>query len=162
RPRNAPVTRRSSAGNAGVTARIPRLPTVARLIEPTKEAQMELPAGPPAGTGLTRREILKRGSAAAAAATIPSLLQARPAAGGSGSSKLKVAMMLNQNGQAITLKKDWAAAGYANLKAAKAAMKGGQGQTYAMTFPGGTHDTWLRYWLKAMGIEMSTPKIVAI
>jgi nitrate/nitrite transport system substrate-binding protein len=196
---------------------------------------MELPAGPPPGTGLTRREILKRGSAAAAAAAIPSLLQARPAAGGSkpvkigfialtdcasvvmaqelgfykrrsvdvqlvkqaswpatrdallngdidaahalfslpfsvatgiggnaGTSKLKVAMMLNQNGQAITLKKDWAGAGYGNLKAAKAAMKGGQGQTYAMTFPGGTHDTWLRYWLKAMGIDMSTPKIIAI
>src|SRR2546423_3515580 len=51
-----------------------------------------------------------------------------------GATKLKVAMMLNQNGQAITLKKDWAAAGYDNLAKAKAVMKGGKGQTYAMTF----------------------------
>jgi nitrate/nitrite transport system substrate-binding protein len=76
--------------------------------------------------------------------------------------KMRIAMMLNQNGQAITLKKDWAAAGYGDLKKAKAAMQGGVGHTYAMTFPGGTHDTWLRYWLLAMGIPMSVPKIIPI
>jgi nitrate/nitrite transport system substrate-binding protein len=76
--------------------------------------------------------------------------------------KLKVAMMLDQNGQAITLKHDWAAAGYDDLKQAKLVMNGGRGQTFAMTFPGGTHDTWLRYWLLAMGIDMSTPKIIPI
>jgi nitrate/nitrite transport system substrate-binding protein len=82
--------------------------------------------------------------------------------GSAGANKIKVAMMLDQNGQGITLKKDWAAAGYGNLKATKKIMNGGQGQTYAMTFPGGTHDTWLRYWLKAMGIDMSVPKIIPI
>ena len=195
---------------------------------------MQMPDAPRSGAGLTRREVLKRGSAFAAAAAVPSLLAARPAAGagstikigfialtdcssvvmahelghykkrgldvqlikqaswpatrdallngdidmchglfslplsvalgigGSGSNKIKVAMMLNQNGQAITLKKDFASAGYGNLKTAKAAIKGGEGQTFAMTFPGGTHDTWLRYWLKAMGIDMSTPKIIPI
>jgi nitrate/nitrite transport system substrate-binding protein len=76
--------------------------------------------------------------------------------------KLRIAMVLNQNGQAITLKKDWAAAGYGDLKKAKTVMKGGDGQTYAMTFPGGTHDTWLRYWLLAMGIPMTVPQIIPI
>jgi nitrate/nitrite transport system substrate-binding protein len=77
-------------------------------------------------------------------------------------SKLKIAMMLNQNGQGLTLKKDWAAAGYGNLKKAKAVMNGGKDATFAMTFPGGTHDIWLRYWLLAMGIPMSVPKIIPI
>jgi len=82
--------------------------------------------------------------------------------GGTGSNKIKVAMMLNQNGQGITLKESWLAAGYDNLKKAKSVMNGGQGQTYAMTFPGGTHDTWLRYWLKACGIDLSVPQIIPI
>jgi nitrate/nitrite transport system substrate-binding protein len=72
--------------------------------------------------------------------------------------KLKIAMTLNNNGQAITLKKDLAAAGYGDLAKAKAAIGGGEGQTFAMTFPGGTHDAWLRYWLLAMDIAMDTPK----
>lgn len=76
--------------------------------------------------------------------------------------KLKIAMTLNNNGQAITLKNDLSAAGYGNLDKAKAAIGGGEGQTFAMTFPGGTHDAWLRYWLLAMGISMDTPKIIPI
>jgi nitrate/nitrite transport system substrate-binding protein len=82
--------------------------------------------------------------------------------GGKGSKALKIAMMLNNNGQAITLKKDLKAAGYGDLAAAKAALKGGKGHTFAMTFPGGTHDVWLRYWLKAQGIDLSVPKIIPI
>jgi nitrate/nitrite transport system substrate-binding protein len=82
--------------------------------------------------------------------------------GGAADGLLKVAMMLNQNGQGITLREDWVAAGYDNLKRAKSVMHGGEGQTFAMTFPGGTHDTWLRYWLKAMGIELSVPRIIPI
>lgn len=76
--------------------------------------------------------------------------------------KLKIAMTLNNNGQAITLKKDLAAAGYGDLTKAKAALGGGAGQTFAMTFPGGTHDAWLRYWLLAMGISMDAAKIIPI
>lgn len=75
---------------------------------------------------------------------------------------LKIAMTLNNNGQAITLKNDLSAAGYGNLDKAKAAIGGGKGQTFAMTFPGGTHDAWLRYWLLAMGVSMDTPKIIPI
>jgi nitrate/nitrite transport system substrate-binding protein len=72
---------------------------------------------------------------------------------------LKVAMVLNNNGQAITLQDKLKAAGYGDIAAAKAALKGGKGLTCAMTYPGGTHDVWLRYWLKAVGAD---PKIIPI
>lgn len=81
--------------------------------------------------------------------------------GGSGSTDLKIAMILSNNGQAITLKKDLAKAGYGDLKAAKAVLDG-KPTTLAMTFPGGTHDTWLRYWLKATGADTSKAKIITI
>lgn len=82
--------------------------------------------------------------------------------GGHGGAPLKVAMILNNNGQAITLKSSLRSAGYDNLAGAKKAINGGRGLTFAMTFPGGTHDTWLRYWLKAMGVGMNVPKIIPI
>ncbi|MBI2706168.1 MAG: ABC transporter substrate-binding protein [Actinobacteria bacterium] len=66
---------------------------------------------------------------------------------------LRVAMMLNQNGQAITLANDLSAAGYNDLPAAKETILGKGAKTFGQTFPGGTHDTWLRYWLKAAGID---------
>jgi len=82
--------------------------------------------------------------------------------GKKGNTKLKIAMVLNNNGQAITLKSDLKGAGYGDLERAKAALAGGKGQTLAMTFPGGTHDIWLRYWLKAMDVDLSVPKIIPI
>lgn len=69
---------------------------------------------------------------------------------------LRVAMMLNSNGQAITLAKDLAAAGYADLPAAKEAIAAQGATSFGQTFPGGTHDTWLRYWMKAAGIDWSS------
>ena len=80
--------------------------------------------------------------------------------GGSGT-PLRIAMVLNNNGQAITLNKDYAAAGYADLAAAKAILES-KNPTLAMTFPGGTHDTWLRYWLKATKADASKVKIIPI
>ncbi|MET0895007.1 MAG: CmpA/NrtA family ABC transporter substrate-binding protein [Acidimicrobiia bacterium] len=68
--------------------------------------------------------------------------------GTAGNTSLKIAMVLNNNGQAITLKKDYAAAGYANLAKARKVLEA-KTPTMAMTFPGGTHDMWLRYWLRA-------------
>ena len=82
--------------------------------------------------------------------------------GGKGQTALKIAMMLNNNGQAITLENKLSAAGYDDLEAAKKALAGGKGKTLAMTFPGGTHDMWLRYWLLAMGIPLDVPKIIPI
>lgn len=82
--------------------------------------------------------------------------------GKAGNTALKIAMILNNNGQAITLEKGLAAAGYGDPAKAKAALSGGKGKTLAMTFPGGTHDTWLRYWLLAAGIPMDAAKIIPI
>jgi len=80
--------------------------------------------------------------------------------GGSGTA-LKVAMILNNNGQAITLNKDFASVGYGDLAKAKSALESKE-PTLAMTFPGGTHDTWLRYWLKATKADASKVKIIPI
>jgi nitrate/nitrite transport system substrate-binding protein len=80
--------------------------------------------------------------------------------GGQGTA-LKIAMILNNNGQAITLNKDFASVGYADLAKAKAALESKE-PTLAMTFPGGTHDTWLRYWLKATKADPSKVKIIPI
>jgi len=79
--------------------------------------------------------------------------------GGQGSKALKIAMVLNNNGQAITLANDLADAGYADLAKAKAAFDKKGAATLGMTFPGGTHDTWLRYWLKAAKIDTANLKI---
>ena len=72
--------------------------------------------------------------------------------------ELQIAMMLNNNGQAITLSsKDVRREG--RLRRLRRRQDGGrgaaqdEGATFAMTFPGGTHDMWLRYWLAAAGID---------
>ena len=74
--------------------------------------------------------------------------------GGKEGSEMKVAMILNNNGQAITFSKDFCGkVGFkqtnkvASVVAAK--LKAEKEVTFAMTFPGGTHDIWLRYWLAA-------------
>jgi nitrate/nitrite transport system substrate-binding protein len=76
--------------------------------------------------------------------------------GGTGGTDLKIAMMLNNNGQAITLHSDFAEAGYGDLAKAKALLASANAPELAMTFPGGTHDLWLRYWLAACGVDAST------
>ena len=81
--------------------------------------------------------------------------------GGTGARSLRVAMNLNNNGQAITLSKDYAPVGYGDLDKARAAFQG-KAPTLAMTFPGGTHDTWLRYWLKAAKLDANALKIITI
>jgi nitrate/nitrite transport system substrate-binding protein len=81
--------------------------------------------------------------------------------GGNGARSLRVAMMLNNNGQAITLSKDYAAVGYGDLDKVRAAFHG-KAPTLAGTFPGGTHDTWLRYWLKAAKVDANAVKIITI
>lgn len=80
--------------------------------------------------------------------------------GGSGTD-LKIAMLLSNNGQAITLNKDLAAAGYGNLDVVREVLDE-RTPTMAMTFPGGTHDLWLRYWLRATGADEAKIKIIPI
>lgn len=85
--------------------------------------------------------------------------------GGKAGSELPIAMVLNVNGQAITLSNELRNAGFRDLKAAKSTidkMMAERETTFAMTFPGGTHDMWLRYWLGAVGVNQSKVKIITI
>ena len=67
---------------------------------------------------------------------------------------MAILLRLNTNGQAISLSNEMAKTGAkldsTPLKAAFAAKKDNK---VAMTFRGGTHDLWLRYWLAAGGID---------
>lgn len=65
---------------------------------------------------------------------------------------------LNLNGQGISISKEYqdlklGTDGSAFKQAIAAKQAKGQKIAAAMTFPGGTHDLWLRYWLAAGGIE---------
>jgi len=87
--------------------------------------------------------------------------------GGKEGSEMKIAMILNNNGQAITLSKDFC--GKVGFKQTNkvgpvvaAKLKADKEVTFAMTFPGGTHDIWLRYWLAAANVSQKTSKIITI
>ncbi|MGG9972592.1 CmpA/NrtA family ABC transporter substrate-binding protein [Ferruginibacter sp. SUN002] len=78
--------------------------------------------------------------------------------GGKAGSTMKIAMIINNNGQAITLSNKFCdlvgnnetskiASAVDKLNAAKQVQ-------FAMTFPGGTHDAWLRTWLAATGVDV--------
>lgn len=87
--------------------------------------------------------------------------------GGKAGSEMYIAMMLNNNGQAITLSKDFCGlVGFKEYKKVPAAVKEIAGRkkdvTFAMTFPGGTHDLWLRYWLAATGVSQKSVGIITI
>ncbi len=86
--------------------------------------------------------------------------------GGKAGSEMKIAMMLNNNGQAITLSKDFCGlVGYKEVNKVAAAIKSVQARkevTFAMTFPGGTHDIWLRNWMAAAGINQKSVGIITI
>ena len=68
---------------------------------------------------------------------------------------------LNTNGQAISVSKYYQSMGVgldsSKMKAAfvKLRQNGGDPKV-AVTFPGGTHDLWIRYWLAAQGINPDT------
>jgi nitrate/nitrite transport system substrate-binding protein len=81
--------------------------------------------------------------------------------GGTGTTDLRIAMVLNNNGQAITLDKSYVKAGYGGL-AGLPEMFGHGSPTLAMTFPGGTHDLWLRYWLRAAKVDARRVKIIPV
>jgi nitrate/nitrite transport system substrate-binding protein len=66
---------------------------------------------------------------------------------------MRIAMALNQNGQAITLARDLVDAGYGDPKQAAEVIRSKGAKSFGQTFPGGTHDTWLRYWMKAGGLD---------
>ena len=86
--------------------------------------------------------------------------------GGKAGSEMKIAMILNDNGQAITLSKDFCGiVGYKDIKKVSPAIKQVKAKkevTFAMTFPGGTHDIWLRNWLAACGVNAKSVGIITI
>jgi len=86
--------------------------------------------------------------------------------GGKAGSEMKIAMVLNNNGQAITLSKDFCGmVGFRDLKKVAPAIKSLKTRkevTFAMTFPGGTHDIWLRNWLAAAGVNSKSVGIITI
>lgn len=86
--------------------------------------------------------------------------------GGKAGSEMKIAMVLNNNGQAITLSKDFCGlVGFKEVGKVAAAVKNVQSRkevTFAMTFPGGTHDMWLRNWMSASGINQKSVGIITI
>ncbi len=87
--------------------------------------------------------------------------------GGKAGSEMLITMMLNNNGQAISLSKDFCGeVGFKEFKKVPAAVaevaKRKKDITFAMTFPGGTHDLWLRYWLAATGVQQKNVGIITI
>ncbi len=86
--------------------------------------------------------------------------------GGKPGSEMKIAMTLNNNGQGITLSKDFCGlVGFKEVNKVAAAVKKVEARkevTFAMTFPGGTHDIWLRYWMAAAGINPKSVGIITI
>ncbi|MBW8447032.1 MAG: ABC transporter substrate-binding protein [Arenimonas sp.] len=71
---------------------------------------------------------------------------------------MSIIARLNLDSQGISVAKEYAETGVqldaSKLKDAFAAKKAaGNEIKVAMTFPGGTHDLWLRYWLAAGGID---------
>ncbi|MCB0871992.1 MAG: ABC transporter substrate-binding protein [Thermoleophilia bacterium] len=78
---------------------------------------------------------------------------------------LIVAMVLNANGQAVTLGlplAEGAGRDPAAAMAGVAAYHRRRPLTLAVTYPGGTHDVWLRYWLAAAGIDPAEVGIIPI
>lgn len=78
--------------------------------------------------------------------------------GVAGKVPMNILARLNVNGQAISVEKAYLAAkadiNAAKMKAIIAQRKAsGNKINMAMTFPGGTHDMWIRYWLAAAGID---------
>jgi nitrate/nitrite transport system substrate-binding protein len=86
--------------------------------------------------------------------------------GGKAGSEMKIAMVLNNNGQGITLSKEFCGlVGFKQYGKVAAAIKNIQSRkevTFAMTFPGGTHDIWLRNWLAACGVSQKSVGIITI
>ena len=87
--------------------------------------------------------------------------------GGKAGSEMKIAMMLSVNGQAITLSNDFCGkVGFKQmnkvLPVVAAKLKAEKEVTFAMTFPGGTHDLWLRNWMSIANLNQKAVKIITI
>ncbi len=79
---------------------------------------------------------------------------------------MKIAMVLDNNGQASTLSnKSFPGlkyGDYAGLKKSIDKLRGQKTPTFAMTFPGGTHDIWTHLMLAGAGVDPKTVQIKVI
>lgn len=86
--------------------------------------------------------------------------------GGNAGSELHIAMMLNNNGQCISLSEEFCGKvrprDISSVGNAVRELSVRKELTFAGTFPGGTHDIWLRYWLAASGVDQNKVKIITI
>jgi nitrate/nitrite transport system substrate-binding protein len=86
--------------------------------------------------------------------------------GGNAGKELKIAMNLNVNGQAITLSKDFCGkVGLGELgkvNGVVTSLAKSKEVTFAATFPGGTHDIWMRNFLALAGVNQSKVKQITI
>ena len=86
--------------------------------------------------------------------------------GGRAGSTMQIAMVLSNNGQGITLAQDFCGLmGYNQFKKFAPALDLVQRTkpvSFAMTFPGGTHDIWLRYFLTAAEVDMKSVQIMTV
>lgn len=86
--------------------------------------------------------------------------------GGKEGSVMKIAMIINNNGQAITLSNKFCELIGSNditkVKVAVEKLNAQKQLQFAMTFPGGTHDIWLRYWLAATGVDAKSVGVKTI
>ncbi|WP_207425544.1 CmpA/NrtA family ABC transporter substrate-binding protein [Pedobacter sp. SYSU D00535] len=86
--------------------------------------------------------------------------------GGKSGSVMKIAMILNNNGQGITLSNKFCdllgSNEVAKVQGAVSKLNAQKQLQFAMTFPGGTHDIWLRYWMAATGIDQKAVGIKTI
>ena len=80
---------------------------------------------------------------------------------------LQIAMVLNNNGQATTLATNMFGGpigygDYAGFRQGVEELRRTKEPTFAMTFPGGTHDIWMHLTLAAAGIDPKTVRITPI
>ncbi|MGG7516344.1 CmpA/NrtA family ABC transporter substrate-binding protein [Allorhizobium undicola] len=89
---------------------------------------------------------------------MPYLMQTGKVTQNNVSVPMSIVARLNLDSQGISVAREYAGTGVqrdaSRLKDAFAAKKAAGGEIkVAMTFPGGTHDLWIRYWLAAGGID---------
>jgi nitrate/nitrite transport system substrate-binding protein len=86
--------------------------------------------------------------------------------GGKEGSEMRIAMILSNNGQGITISKELCGKvgfrDYKNVNAGIADLNGKRKVTFAMTFPGGTHDIWLRVWMAHMNVPAKSVAVITI
>jgi nitrate/nitrite transport system substrate-binding protein len=86
--------------------------------------------------------------------------------GGNAGKELKIAMNLNVNGQAITLSKDFCGkvgvGEISKVNGVVTSLAKDKEVTFAATFPGGTHDIWMRNFLSLSGVDTKKVKQITI